>query len=64
VRAVGTLSPGNLGVFVIGGGRGGGGGERRGACPCREVGACAPLTESRGGGGGTSAWGGCGSAHR
>jgi hypothetical protein len=32
--------------------------------PLREVGACAPLTKSRGGSRGTGAWGGRGSAHR
>jgi hypothetical protein len=59
VRAAGTLSPGDLSVLVIGRGRGGR--ERQGAAPLRG-GSLHPLTESRGGGRGASAWGRRGSA--
>jgi hypothetical protein len=58
VRAAGTFSPGDLGVLVVGRGRR----EATGGRPPWEVVACAPLTKSRGGGRGTSAWGGHGSA--
>jgi hypothetical protein len=61
VRAAGTLLPGNFGVLVVGRG---GGGERWGTSSPREVGAFAPLAQSRGGGRGDSAWGGRGSARR
>jgi hypothetical protein len=53
-RAVGTLSPGDPGEFVVGGG----GRERRGAGPTREVEPPTPFTEGRRSGRGAGARGG------
>jgi hypothetical protein len=61
VRAAGTLSPGDFGRLVVGRG---GGRERWGTSSPREVGARAPLAQSRGGGRGDSARGGRGSTRR
>jgi hypothetical protein len=59
-QAAGTFSPSDLRGLVISRRRGGRG--QRGAGPPRELGACNPLTKSRGGGRGASVWGGRGSA--
>jgi hypothetical protein len=61
-RAVGALLPRDFGVLVVG--RGGGGRERWGSGSPREVGAFAPLAQSRGGGRRDGAWGGRRSARR
>jgi hypothetical protein len=66
-RAVGTLSPGDPGKFVVVvvGGGGGGGGERWGAGSPREVESPTPVAKSRRGGRGAGASGGRGSTrHR
>jgi hypothetical protein len=60
-RAAGALLPWDFGVLVVGRG---GGGERWGTGSPREVGAFAPLAQSRGGGGRDSTWGGRESACR
>jgi hypothetical protein len=62
VRAAGAFLPWDFGVLIVG--RGGGGRKRCGSGSRREVGAFAPLAQSRGGGGRDGAWGGCGSTRR
>jgi hypothetical protein len=61
-RAAGSLLPWDFRVLIVG--QGGGGRKRWGSGSPREVGAFAPLAQSRGGGGRDGAWGGCGSARR